>query len=74
MLDLRSYMSGSNVNSLARLLAFSSEATCIDSNSLAAYKQKFPERSENLHVMASLGPMPAYPIVFNSKLSGMILI
>lgn len=46
------------------------DVAAIDSNVLKFYLQQNPQDEENLSTVTSLGPMPIYPIVFNSRLSG----
>ena len=45
----------------------------IDSNSLQYYLLEHPEVKKNLKVLTSFGPMPIYPVVFNSRLPGKII-
>lgn len=45
------------------------DVAAIDSNVLKFYLQQNPQDEENLSTVTSLGPMPIYPIVFNSRLS-----
>jgi ABC-type phosphate/phosphonate transport system substrate-binding protein len=45
----------------------------IDSNSLQYYLLEHPEVKKNLKVLTSFGPMPIYPVVFNSRLPGKIM-
>lgn len=47
------------------------DAAAIDSNTWAAYQRQFPERASSLVKLTSFGPMPVYPMVFNSRLQGM---
>lgn len=49
------------------------DVAAIDSNVLKFYLQQNPQDEENLTTVTSLGPMPIYPIVFNSRLSGKLV-
>lgn len=49
------------------------DVAAIDSNVLKFYLQQNPRDEENLSTVTSLGPMPVYPIVFNSRLSGKLV-
>lgn len=50
------------------------DVAAIDSNVLKFYLQQNPQDEENLTTVTSLGPMPIYPIVFNSRLSGKLVL
>lgn len=60
--------SGSHMNSLQMILDYKVDAAAIDSNTLATYRKEFPERAEQITKIASFGPMPIQPIVFNKHL------
>lgn len=61
--------SGSHLKSIKMILDNKAEVAAIDSNVLKFYLQQNPQDEENLTTVTSLGPMPIYPIVFNSRLS-----
>ncbi|XP_048761568.2 uncharacterized protein LOC125670435 [Ostrea edulis] len=61
--------SGSHLKSIQMLLDNKVDVASIDSNVLRFYLQQNPKQRENLSVLTSFGPMPIYPIVFNSRLS-----
>ncbi|KAG8261875.1 hypothetical protein J6590_064731 [Homalodisca vitripennis] len=46
------------------------EAAAVDSNTLAYNKVHLQDRGKDLFVLESLGPLPPYPIVVNSRLPG----
>lgn len=50
------------------------EAAAVDANTLAFIKAQLPEGGKDLWVLESIGPLPPYPIVINSRLSGMYLL
>ncbi|XP_025089947.1 uncharacterized protein LOC112561596 isoform X2 [Pomacea canaliculata] len=60
--------SGSHHKSLRMILDHTVDAAAIDSNTWAVYQRQFPERASNLVKLTSFGPMPVYPMVFNSRL------
>lgn len=47
------------------------EASAVDSTCLAYYKKNLPKTAEDIFVLDSLGILPPYPIVVNSRLSGL---
>ncbi|XP_014672227.1 PREDICTED: uncharacterized protein LOC106812770 [Priapulus caudatus] len=59
---------GSHIKSLEMILNSTVDGACIDSNVLASYLMKNPSMKDKLHVIASLGPLPAYPVVINKNL------
>ncbi|KAL5015853.1 hypothetical protein ScPMuIL_005442 [Solemya velum] len=59
---------GSHLNSIQEVLDKSVDAAAVDSNTLRAYFREHPENKTKLSVMLSFGPLPVYPIVFNSRL------
>ena len=46
------------------------DATAVDSIVLTGFIAENPEFTDSFHVVKSLGPLPVYAIVFNSRLSG----
>ena len=63
---------GSHLKSIKMILDNKADVAAIDSNVLKFYFQQNPADQDNLSVVTSLGPMPIYPVVFNSRLSGKI--
>lgn len=64
------HSTGSHLKSIKMILDNKADVAAIDSNVLKFYLQQNPRDEENLSTVTSLGPMPIYPIVFNSRLSG----
>lgn len=60
--------SGSHRSSIKMVLDRKADFAAIDSNSLQYYLLEHPEVKKNLKVLTSFGPMPIYPVVFNSRL------
>lgn len=50
---------------------FRVEAAAVDSTVLAGYLQEHEDHQEKFTSVESLGPLPIYPFLFNSRLSGM---
>ena len=46
------------------------DAATVDSVALEAYKLAHPQHAHCFHRLLSLGPLPIYPIVFNTRLPG----
>ena len=46
------------------------DAAAIDSNVLQYFLLEHPEYKDRLHVMTSVGPLPAPPVVVNSRMNG----
>ncbi|XP_022341000.2 putative ABC transporter phosphonate/phosphite binding protein PhnD2 [Crassostrea virginica] len=61
--------SGSHLKSIKMILDNKADVAAIDSNVLKFYLEQNPADQDNLSVVTSLGPMPIYPVVFNSRLS-----
>lgn len=61
--------SGSHLNSIRMILDSKADVAAVDSNVLQYYLKQNPQNSENLSVLTSFGPLPVYPIIFNSRLS-----
>uniref|UniRef100_A0A1B6EHE6 Solute-binding protein family 3/N-terminal domain-containing protein n=1 Tax=Cuerna arida TaxID=1464854 RepID=A0A1B6EHE6_9HEMI len=62
--------SGSHLASVQMVLQKQAEAAAVDSNTLAYNKVHLQDRGKDLFVLESLGPLPPYPIVVNSRLPG----
>ncbi|KAJ8311993.1 hypothetical protein KUTeg_009366 [Tegillarca granosa] len=62
------FQSGSHLNSIQLVLDQKVSAAAIDSNTMAMFLASHPEYKNNIKVLCSFGPLPMYPIVFNSKL------
>ena len=65
-----SLSTGSHLSSIQNVLDGRVEVASIDSNALKGYFLQHPEKQADLKVLLSLGPLPTYPIVFNSRLPG----
>lgn len=50
------------------------EAAAVDANTLVYNKLLLQDRGRDISVLTSLGPLPPYPIVVNSRLSGLLVI
>ena len=61
---------GSHIGSIECVLEHRTTAAAVDSNVLCNFLNKYPHQRDHLHVLTSFGPLPTYPIVFNSKLPG----
>ncbi|XP_046380525.2 uncharacterized protein LOC124151886 [Haliotis rufescens] len=61
--------SGGHLKSIEMVLNSTVDGAAIDSNTLQTFAERFPEKRKKLAVVTSLGPMPIYPVVFNSRLS-----
>ena len=61
---------GSHHRSLQMILDKKADAAAIDSNALQSFLHIHPEYKDKLAILTSFGPMPIYPIVFNSRMSG----
>lgn len=70
---LHLHSTGSHLKSIKMILDNKADVAAIDSNVLKFYLQQNPQDEENLSTVTSLGPMPIYPIVFNSRLSGKLV-
>lgn len=60
--------SGSHRNSIKMVLDRKADVAAIDSNALQYYLLEHPEFKDSIRVLTSFGPMPIYPVVFNSRL------
>lgn len=47
------------------------DVASVDSNVLHYFLKHNPQHKDSLNVIKSFGPMPVYPVVFNSRLPGM---
>ncbi|XP_067651299.1 probable phosphite transport system-binding protein PtxB [Haliotis asinina] len=61
--------SGGHLKSIEMVLNSTVDGAAIDSNTLQTFEKMYPEKRKKLAVVTSLGPMPVYPIVLNSRLS-----
>lgn len=62
--------SGNHLNSIQMVLQKQAEASAVDSTCLAYYRKSLlPKTAEDIFVLDSLGILPPYPIVVNSRLS-----
>lgn len=59
---------GSHLASIQSVLDNRVTAAAVDSNVLFNYLAKIPGQKEHLQLFTSFGPLPTYPIVFNSRL------
>ncbi|ESO97728.1 hypothetical protein LOTGIDRAFT_208867 [Lottia gigantea] len=62
--------SGSHLKSIEMVLDGTVDAAAIDSNTLSAYLKSHPHLKDRITIITSFGPMPVYPVVFNSRLPG----
>ncbi|XP_068085021.1 probable phosphite transport system-binding protein PtxB [Anabrus simplex] len=60
--------SGSHLNSVQMVLTKQAEAAAVDANTLAYNKKYLQDGGKDILVLDSLGPLPPYPIVINSRL------
>ncbi|XP_033747530.1 uncharacterized protein LOC117332650 [Pecten maximus] len=60
--------SGSHLKSIQMVLNKTALSASVDSTILHNYLQQNPQHKENLTVLKSFGPLPIYPVVFNSRL------
>ncbi|XP_053374947.1 uncharacterized protein LOC123533623 [Mercenaria mercenaria] len=63
------YESGSHLASIRSVLDSDVDVAAVDSNVLAGFLRSHPNFKDDLHVISSLGPLPTYAIVFNTRLS-----
>uniref|UniRef100_A0A1B6E2R6 Solute-binding protein family 3/N-terminal domain-containing protein n=1 Tax=Clastoptera arizonana TaxID=38151 RepID=A0A1B6E2R6_9HEMI len=61
--------SGSHLKSLNMVLQKQVEAAAVDSNTLAYYKKLLVDGGKDIFVLDSLGPLPPYPILVNSRMN-----
>ncbi|XP_060561634.1 uncharacterized protein LOC132721365 [Ruditapes philippinarum] len=64
------YESGSHLASIKNVLDSQVDVAAVDSNVLAGFLRAHPYYKDDLCVITSLGPLPTYPIVLNTRLSG----
>ncbi|XP_005113026.1 uncharacterized protein LOC101855465 [Aplysia californica] len=62
--------SGSHLNSIKKVLEHSVIGAAVDSTVLAGYLQDHQEHRDKIVSLKSLGPLPIFPALFNSRLSG----
>ncbi|GFO40296.1 phosphonates-binding periplasmic protein [Plakobranchus ocellatus] len=62
--------SGSHLNSIKMVRDATVLAAAVDSAVLAGYLQEHEEDKEKFVSLASLGPLPIFPILFNDRLPG----
>ncbi|PSN53295.1 hypothetical protein C0J52_04658 [Blattella germanica] len=62
--------SGSHLNSVHMVLTKQAEAAAVDANTLAYNKKYLQDGGKDIMVLDSIGPLPPYPIVVNSKMDG----
>ncbi|XP_069135816.1 uncharacterized protein [Argopecten irradians] len=60
--------SGSPLKSIQMVLNKTASSAAVDSTVLYNYLQQNPQHKENITVLKSFGPLPIYPVVFNSQL------
>ncbi|XP_046389623.1 uncharacterized protein LOC124158530 [Ischnura elegans] len=60
--------SGSHLASVQMVLSKKAEAACVDANTFACVKKYLQDQGKDIEVLESLGPLPPYPIVVNSRL------
>lgn len=61
--------SGNHLNSIQMVLQKQAEASAVDSTCLTYHRKNLPNAAEDIFVLDSLGILPPYPIVVNSRLS-----
>ena len=52
------------------VLTKQAEAAAVDANTLAYNKKYLQDGGKDIVVLESIGPLPPYPIVINSRLDG----
>ncbi|XP_059149134.1 uncharacterized protein LOC131936243 [Physella acuta] len=62
-------LSGSHLNSIKMVRDFRVEAAAVDSTVLAGYLLEHEDHHDKFTSVESLGPLPIYPFLFNSRLS-----
>lgn len=62
--------SGSHLSSVHMVLTKQAEAAAVDANTLAYNKKYLQDRGKDIVVLDSIGLLPPYPIVINSRLDG----
>ncbi|XP_069684199.1 probable phosphite transport system-binding protein PtxB isoform X2 [Periplaneta americana] len=62
--------SGSHLNSVHMVLTKQAEAAAVDANTLAYNKKYLQDGGKDIQVLDSIGPLPPYPIVINSRMDG----
>ncbi|XP_049807482.1 uncharacterized protein LOC126250043 [Schistocerca nitens] len=62
--------SGSHLQSIQMVLTKQAEAAAVDSNTLAYNKRYLQDQGKDVLVLDSIGPLPPYPIVVNSRMDG----
>ena len=62
--------SGSHLSSVHMVLTKQAEAAAVDANTLAYNKKYLQDGGKDIVVLDSIGPLPPYPIVVNSRLDG----
>ncbi|OWF40959.1 uncharacterized protein LOC110463096 [Mizuhopecten yessoensis] len=60
--------SGSHLKSIQMVLNKTAASAAVDSTVLYNYLQQNPKYKENITILKSFGPLPIYPVVFNSRL------
>lgn len=61
--------SGSHLKSVQMVLSKQAEAAAIDANTLSYNKKYLQDGGKDIIVLESVGPLPPYPIVVNTRLS-----
>ncbi|XP_071446365.1 uncharacterized protein [Hetaerina americana] len=61
--------SGSHLSSVQMVLSKQAEAACVDANTFACVKRYLQDQGKDIEVLESLGPLPPYPVVVNSRLN-----
>lgn len=61
--------SGSHLNSIQMVLTKQAEAAAVDANTLAYNKKYLQDGGKDVIVLDSIGPLPPYPILINSRIS-----
>ncbi|KAJ9592388.1 hypothetical protein L9F63_015956 [Diploptera punctata] len=62
--------SGSHLSSVHMVLTKQAEAAAVDANTLAYNKKYLQDGGKDIVVLDSIGPLPPYPVVVNSRLDG----
>lgn len=63
------FETGSHLATIQSVIDSKVDVAAVDSNVLAGFLQSYPNHKDDIKVITSLGPLPTYATVFNTRLS-----
>ena len=63
-------IAGSHCGLIQNVLDSRADVAAVDCNALHGFLRQHPNHADDITVINSFGPLPTYPIVFNSKMPG----